>query len=96
MNARAWNTSTASAPVDDPMQAAIDAIDNDPTKLRECACRVIRAGAFDDLLWDQIRDSAMGRVCRDFVDAVRAEVAEHANENIYAAREFNREALEDQ
>lgn len=96
MNACAWNTPTASAPVDDPMQAAMDAIDNDPAVLRECACSVIRAGAFDDLLGDQIRDSALARVCRSFVDAVRAEVVERANENIYAARDFNREALEDQ
>lgn len=90
-----FNTSTASAPVDDPMQDAIDAIDGDPTKLHDCACRVIRSGAFDDLLFDQIREVSLGKVARTFVDAVRTEVAERASENIYAAREFNREALED-
>lgn len=96
MNARLnWDTSTASAPVGDPMQAAIDAIDGDPTKLHDCACRVIRSGAFDDLLFDQVRETALGKVARTLVDAVRAEVTERASENIYAAREFNREALED-
>lgn len=77
------------------MQIAMDAIDCDPAQLRECACRVIHSGAFDDLLFDEIKESALGRVCRDFVDAVRAEVAERANENIQCARESRRDSMED-
>lgn len=90
-----WNTSTASAPVDDPEQAAIDALDEDCAALRECACRVIRAGGFDDLLWDQVKDSALGGEAKRFVQAVRTEVTERANENIYGAREAARESRED-
>lgn len=96
MNAlRNWNTSTASAPVDDPMQDAMDAIDSNPDALHRCANRVINSGAFDDLLFDDIKESALADECRRFINAVRTEVAERASENIYGAREFNREALED-
>lgn len=73
-------------PLDDPrayaFEKAVEAIDSDPKALHNCACTVIRTGAFDDLLMGQIRPDAMAGESVRFVLAVRAEVERRATQAI--------------